>query len=441
MVIEDSATTLSEADVERVSDAQREPTWLRRRRLDAWQVYRDTAPPTDRDEEWRRTDLRWVHWDALEIGADEVAPARPAAPVPVEALQPSVVIAQADGGSAVVHLSDEARAAGVVAGGLTDLARDQPDFLQDYLGTRAVTPDLGKFQALNAALWAGGAFVYVPAGVELPNPVLYAVEAAAPTVLPRLLVRLDEGASASVVEWWASPQESAPGFANGVAELFVGEGARLAYTHVQAWGAGTHSILSQRAMLGRDASLTTTNVTLGALFHKARVDTMIEGPGATVLMNGLYYLTGQQFVDHHTLQDHNATDSLSDLLFVGALDGTSRSVYSGTIIVERQAQRSNAYQRNRNLMLRSGPRADSIPRLEIMADDVRCTHGATTSTLDPMHLFYLSSRGLPTAQAEALIVDGIFEPVLERVADATVRDVLRTALQAKLAATRAAASD
>ena len=428
--------TLSEADVERVSALQREPTWLRQRRLDAWQVYLDTAPPTDRDEEWRRTDLRWVNWDALEIGPTGAAPARAAAPIPVDALQPSVVIAQADGGSAVVHLSDEARAAGVVAGSLSDLARDRPDVLQEHLGARAVTPDLGKFQALNAALWAGGAFVHVPAGVELPNPVLYAVEAAAPTILPRLLVRLDEGASASVVEWWTSPDESAPGLANGVVELLVGEGARLAYTHVQAWGAGTHSILSQRANLDRDANLTTTNVSLGALFHKARVDTMIEGPGADVLMNGLYYLTGQQFVDHHTLQDHNATDSLSDLLFVGALDGTSRSVYSGTIIVQPQAQRSNAYQRNRNLMLHSGPRADSIPRLEIMADDVRCTHGATTSTLDPMHLFYLSSRGLPADQAESLIVDGIFEPVLERVADSTVREVLRTALQAKLSATR-----
>ena len=145
-------------------------------------------------------------------------------------------------------------------------------------------------------------------------------------------------------------------------------------------------------------------------------------------MNGAFRLGSRQFVDHHTTQDHLATDGTSDLLFTGVLDGRARSVYAGTIVVEPKAQRTNAYQKNRNLLLHSGTRADSIPRLEIMADDVRCTHGATTSTIEPGELFYLASRGLTDAQAQSLIVEGYFEAVLDRVPDEGVRNVLREVL-------------
>ena len=433
---------LTEGSLELLAEAHNQPDWLRERRRAAWQVYTATPAPTLRDEEWRRTDIRWVRWDELQVSADGQTPRAVPATVPLQSLEPSAIIVQVDGASAVLHLSDEARDAGVVAMGLSDAARERPELVRDHLSMRAVTPGRGKLQALNAALWSGGALVHVPRGVRLGKPIVFAVQAeSASSVCPHTLVRLEEGAAASVVEWWTSPEAGGLSFANGAAELLVGPGAQLAYTHVQAWGSKVGGFMSQHALLDRDANLTTTNVALGGRFHKGRLDTTIEGRGASALMNGLYYLTGQQFVDHHTLQDHIATDAASDLLFVGALDGKSRSVYAGTIIVEPQAQRSNAYQNNRNLMLHSGPRADSIPRLEIMADDVRCTHGATTSTVDPGQMFYLQSRGLTAEQSRSLITQGFFQPVLDRIGDPALRDVLRRAVQEKVAAAGGKAGD
>lgn len=439
MTVEDTTTALGPEAVEQLADSHDEPDWLRERRREALATYARTPAPTYRDEEWRRTDLRWLDWDALRPAADGEVPERAPAAVPSDALAPGAVVGQANGASGVVLVTDAVRSAGVTVSGLQDAARGSPDSVREHLAMRAVTADCGKLQALNTALWSGGALVHVPRGVQVDDPILVVVEARAPYIYPRTLVRVDEGASVSVVEWWTSGPDSAAEFANGVVELFIEAGARLDYTHVQAWEPDLGSFLSQRALVGRDASLTTSHATLGGRFHKARADTTIEGSGSTVRMNGITYLTGRQFVDHHTLQDHIATDAESDLLYVGVLDNAARSVYAGTIAVEPHAQRSNAYQHNRNLMLSSGPRADSIPRLEIMADDVRCTHGATISTVDRNHRYYLESRGIDPEQAEALIVDGFLETVLDRVGHNRVRETVRSAVQAKLSAARAAA--
>ena len=317
---------------------------------------------------------------------------------------------------------------GVAALDLAEAARTRPKLVRERLSTTAITPDQGKFQALNAALWQGGALVHVPRGAVLAQPILVVVCGDAVLEQPHLLASLGEGAQASIVEWWADAETDSPALVNGATELFAESGSHLTYTHVQGLSPSTRSILSQRAIVGRDATFTSTNVTVGGRFHKARIEASLIEPGASVVMNGAFRLGRRQFVDHHTTQGHLATDGTSDLLFAGVLDGRARSVYAGTIIVEPKAQRTNAYQNNRNLLLNSGTRADSIPRLEIMADDVRCTHGATTSTLEPSHLYYLCSRGLPEAQARELIVEGYFEEVLDRVPHEGVRDVLREVL-------------
>ena len=438
MTVDNTAAALGPEAVEQLAASHGEPDWLRERRQEAFATYARTPAPSNRDEEWRRTDLRWLDWDALGPALESAIPERTPAAVPRDALAPSAVVGQADGSSGVMLVADAVRSAGITVTGLQTAAREHPDPVRNHLSTRAVTADRGKLQALNTALWSGGAFVHVPRGVRLDDPILVVVEARAPHIYPRTLVRVEEGASVSVVEWWTSGPEGAAEFANGAVELFVEAGARLDYTHVQAWGPGLGSFLSQRALVGRDASLTTSHATLGGRFHKARTDTMMEGPGSTVRMNGITCLTGRQFVDHHTLQDHIATDAESDLLYVGVLDDAARSVYAGTIAVEPHAQRSNAYQHNRNLLLSGGPRADSIPQLEIMADDVRCTHGATISTVDRNQRHYLESRGIDPEQAEGLIVDGFFEPVLDRVGHDRVRETLRGAVQAKLTAARGA---
>ncbi len=428
MAIDARAPGLTRRAVDDVADAQHEPDWLRERRHAAWDVYEATPNPGRSEEEWRRTDLRWLQWKSLTPTLpEEVVGSLPAA-VPATALAPSVTLLLGAAGARVVEITAEARSAGVVALDLADAARVQPELVHDCLSTTAVRPDQGKFQALNAALWQGGALVHVPRGVTLAQPILIVVCGDAGLCQPHVLVSLGDGGQASVVEWWVDADESTPALVNGATELFAASGAHLTYTHVQALAPSARSILSQRAIVGRDATFTSTNVTVGGRFHKAKVEASLTEPGASVVMNGAFRLGSRQFVDHHTTQDHLATDGTSDLLFTGVLDGRARSVYAGTIVVEPKAQRTNAYQNNRNLLLHSGTRADSIPRLEIMADDVRCTHGATTSTIDPSQLFYLTSRGLTDAQAQSLIVEGYFEAVLDRVPDEGVRNVLREVL-------------
>ena len=416
-----------------LSASHGEPAWLRERRTTAWKVYETTPAPAWSDEEWRRTDTSWVDWDGAAPAINGADPTKLALPEGIPSA--SVLLRQRGTTVDVLYTSQEAQAAGVTVTGLVAAAGTDATTVADHLGTELAPPSAGKLQAMNAALWTGGAFVRVPAGSELTAPIVIVVDAADEPIYPRTLVSAGVGSSADVLEWWRSSQAPTPGFANGCVELFIGANAKLSYTHVQAWDGDAGGFLSQHARVARDAELATTNVTLGGRFHKGSISATLTGPGANVRLNGLAYLDEAQFADHHTLQDHRTTDAASDLLYVNVLDGSARSVYAGTIMVQPHAQRSNAYQQNRNLMLQRGPRADSIPRLEIMADDVRCTHGSTTSTIDPMHMYYLGSRGLDRDQSRSLIVDGTFEPVLDRIPSDAVRTAVRTAVRAKLHAT------
>ena len=408
-----------------------EPRWLQDRRTQAWRVFNDTPSPSRSDEEWRRTDTSWIDWSKFAPSPNEHAANTEALPLPTGLPDASIILAVQGPAVTIVNMTPEAQAAGVTVDGLAAAAAQGSQTVVDHLATDLVTPASGKFQALNTALWTGGAFIHVPAGVELETPIVILEASTGSSAHPRSLVVIEKGASAEVVEWWQSDPSGSLDFANGSTELFVAAGARLGYTHVQLWNRETSSFLSQHARIGKDASLVMSNISLGSHFHKASVKATLAGPGADAQLNGLAYLDQQQFADHHTLQNHATTDALSNLLYVNVLDDTSRSVYSGTIVVQPEAQRSNAYQRNRNLLLRSGPRADSIPRLEIMADDVRCTHGSTTSTLDPSHMFYLNSRGLDRDAARRLVIDGAFQPVLDRIPNASIADTVRMAVRAK----------
>ncbi len=441
MAIDARAPGLTRRSVDDLADAQREPDWLRARRQAAWDLYEATPNPRRTDEEWRRTDLRWLQWESLTPSTPQDVVGGVPAAVPTAALSPSITVLVSAAGARVIDVSPEAQSAGVVALDLAEAARSRPELVRDHLSTTAVSPEQGKFQALNAALWQGGALVHVPRGAVLAQPILVVACGDAALQQPHLLASLGEGAQASIVEWWADSEAGSPALVNGATELFVASGAQLTYAHVQALALDARSVLSQRAVVGRDATLASTNVTVGGRFHKARVEASLVEPGANVVLNGAFRLGRRQFVDHHTTQEHLATDGTSDLLFAGVLDGRARSVYAGTIVVDPEAQRTNAYQNNRNLLLNSGTRADSIPRLEIMADDVRCTHGATTSTLEPSHLYYLRSRGLSEAQARELIVEGYFEAVLDRVPHEGVRDVLREVLTGQTPADRDAAGN
>jgi Fe-S cluster assembly protein SufD len=291
-----------------------------------------------------------------------------------------------------------------------------------------------KFAAHNAAVWEHGLLVHVPKGVVLEKPlyvrIANATEGAA--LFWRLLVIADAGARFTLVEEATSATSDLRAYTNAAVEIFVEEEAKLEYVSLQNLSHETWHFASQHARVGRDAELDWVSGGFGSKKGKVRIQNDLAGAGATSRVTGAYFTDGEQHLDYDTFQEHIAPNTTSDFAFKGALRDTSTAVWRGMIRVERDAQKTNAYQENRNLMLSPTTHAVPIPGLEIMANDVRCTHGATVGRVDRDQLFYLMARGLSRGEAERLIVRGFFEDVLARVELAPVRDALAAALEARI---------
>jgi Fe-S cluster assembly protein SufD len=277
---------------------------------------------------------------------------------------------------------------------------------------RAVPAEHGLFEALNAATWSSGFWLRVPRGRVLAEPIRVVVPAAGSVSLPRLLVSLDEGAAATVIE------EHTGGAATrviGVSELFVAPGAQLQHILLQRWSAEVKGHLTVRARLARDARFLMVLASLGGSVFKLDAGADLLGPGARSELVGVAMGAGRQHLDHHTLHRHAAGHTWSNLDFRTVMTERARSVYTGLIRIEEAAPQSEAYQENRNLLLGDRTRADSIPELEILTDEVSCTHGATTSSVDAEQMFYLQSRGIQLPHASRLIVRGFLEGALQRL--------------------------
>jgi Fe-S cluster assembly protein SufD len=257
-------------------------------------------------------------------------------------------------------------------------------------------------------------------------------------VLPHTLLVAGAGSRVTLVsELLSMGCEACPAtYHGGVTELYIGGGARVTYINTQDLGRHVYDLRTQAAVLGRDSHLEWLNVTLGARLSRSSQHTFLREPGAEAMVTGLYLPDGRQHIAFDTLQDHIAGNCTSDLLYQGALLGRSRAVYEGTIRAWPGAQKTNAYQNNRNLVLSPNARADSLPKLEIEANDLRCTHGATVSQVDEDLIFYLMSRGIPRVQAVRLIVEGFFQPVLDRLPESLegLRDRLGQAMSTKIGA-------
>src|SRR3989441_3212699 len=291
-----------------------------------------------------------------------------------------------------------------------------------------------KFAAHNAALWEHGLLVVVPRGVVLDQPLYVRIANSADggSLFWRLLVIAEAGARFSLIEEYASARPDVAGYSNAVAELFVGDGAKLEYVSIQNLSRETWHFASHHATVGRDAELDWVAGGFGSKKGKIRIQNDLAGPGATSRVTGAYFADGSQHLDYDTFQEHIAPNTTSDFAFKGALRESARSVWRGMIRVEKDAQKTNAYQENRNLLLSKDAHADSIPGLEILANDVRCTHGATLGQVDREQLFYLMARGLSRAEAERLIVRGFFQDVLDRIELEPVREALGSALEARI---------
>jgi Fe-S cluster assembly protein SufD len=319
---------------------------------------------------------------------------------------------------------------GVLFGSLDQLVSEHGERIHRALAAGVVNARQDKFAALHAALWSGGTLLYVPRGVAIERP-LHMLSVLSPdgSDFGHTLVVLEEGAEATLLAETASVDAEAAGLHCGAIEVLVGPGARLRYVNLQNWGTGVWHFAHQRALVDRDAQLQWTIGALGARLAKVNQHVALTGPRANVQVNGVMFTQGRQHLSYHTLQHHQAPACKSDLLYKGALQDKSHLVWRGMIRVDRDAQKTDGYQRDDNLILSDSARADSIPGLEILADDVKCTHGATVGRVDDEQVFYARSRGLTRKEAIRMIVAGFFQQVFDRITIESVRDALGNAIR------------
>ena len=430
----------TEQDVLQISQRLQEPKWLAQRRMQAWEAFQAAPLPSVKEEAWRRTDLSGMPSERFILSPADGLQVDPHLLEPLAAEQHGALLVLQPGAPPRLEGDPGPIASGVLLADWATAVRRHPALLKKHLGT-VVDHGEGKFAALAAALAEDGVLVHVPPGVQVGQPlhsVLWA-PGGEKAFFSRVLVIVEAGATATYVHETASPTLGANGAAAdhptlhaGTVEILLGEGAQLTFVELQNWGEHVWNFTHERARVGRAGVLNWIFGSVGSRLTKNFSELSLEGEGAEGRMSGFYFAGGNQHLDHDTQQNHRAPHTTSDLLFKGALVERSRSVWQGMIYVAPGAQRTDGYQANRNLILSKQARADSIPGLEILADDVRCTHGATVSQLEEEPIFYLMSRGLPRREAEQLVVEGFFAPIMQRIPFEAVRQRLEAVIDRKL---------
>ncbi len=410
-----------------------EPGWVSDRRRAAFAVYQAKLGAPLNPEEWKRVDLRAFTPGQFQLGAGGASPAQFST-----LLEDRTVFAgqafHVDGAGVFDRLDERLARQGVLFGNLADLVREHREVLEPHLMTRGVRPETDRFTAWHAAFWTGGAVLYVPKNVVVNEPLhsLIGLSAAGAADFSHTLVILEEGASATLLEETASASPMAPGLHIGGVELLVGRGANLRYVQLQNWNSQVWHIAHQAALVAADASLQWTVAGIGAKLAHLHQEVALEGRGAQAQVNGVTFATGRQLLSYYTQQTHKAENTCSDLLYKDVLRDHARVVWRGMIRVDKAAQKTDGYQRNDSLLLSPDCRADAIPGLEIEADDVRCTHGATAGRVDADQIFYCMCRGLSRYEAMHMIVEGFFHGVYDRISVEAVRETLSQAVQRKL---------
>lgn len=405
------------------------PAWWLERKRAAYARFAALPMPARTDEAWRFSNIA-----ALSLAGFTPPPAAAAVPSATIGIAKAAKLVFANGRLASREpLAPALAAQGVVVDTLHHALVRHEALVREHL--LAHPPKLGspKFAALHEAFLADGAFVYVPKGVAVALPIgifHYALGQQA-AVFPHTLVVAADQSKVSVVEYFGSTDDTEVQFLAGANDLYAGHGAQLAYVGKQDWSHQALSWQSNSTVVRRDARVQSLNVHLGARQARHESLSQLQAPGAFSEMLALTVARETQEFDQRTLQIHQAPNTKSDLLYKNALLDKAKTIFSGLIVVDPDAQKTDAYQSNRNLMLSDDAEANSLPGLEIQANDVRCTHGATSSRIDPEQEFYLQSRGIAKAQADELLTFGFFEEVLNRLADDTLHEALRTLIQTK----------
>lgn len=429
-------TALSRALVEELSAAAGEPQWLRDRRLAAWEAFLRLPLPSPNDEEWRRTDIGALDLDSFGVLPFAIQKGRPPAPLAAMVGDPAAAAGLrlvVNGVQVQGRVAAELQQRGLIFTSLSEAVAAHPDLVRAHLGT-VVRDDENKFRALHGALWSGGAFLYVPKELEVDLQLVTGtwLDRDGVAFLPHTLVVAEERSRVTLVDVSGSTAGALRTFVNYAVELIPKTGAQIRYVNLQDWGRNLWEFGIVRTVLARDATVHSLMVAFGAGLVKVNVESRLAGEGGTSEMLGVAFGDGTQHYDYHTLQEHASPNTTSDLLYKAALKDKARSVFAGLIRADQGAQKTNAFQLNRNLILSEGARADSMPKLEILANDLRCTHGASTSRLNEDQIFYLMSRGLPRATAVRMMVDGFFAEIFDRIPLELIRQRLSETIERKM---------
>lgn len=415
-----------------------QPAWFQEKQFRAWESFEATPLPHRKNQEWRFTTLG-------KLDLSRYNPAQP-----LSAAERQTLIARSHGNPRVAatmifandqvvqrpQLSAELQAQGVVFAPLEDdLSSAHLHLMRKYFMANEAKLGSRKFSALHQAHVRTGCFIYVPKGVQidLPIEVFHWISGEGAAVFPHTLLIAEEGSSVTLVDYHDSADRAQTGFTCGVSDLYVGAGAKVTYLAAQNWGEQVVNLKINTAEVARDGHLTSLHVNLGGMYSRLESLNRLAGPGSRSDMLSSTVATGKQEFDQRTLQDHLAPHTVSDLLYKNSLSDQSKTIFSGLIKVAPEGQKTDAYQKVRNLMLSDAAEANSMPGLEILADDVRCTHGATAGHVDDAELFYLESRGIPRLKAQQLITQGFLTEILDRLNDERVTTSLARLLNEKFA--------
>ncbi|MGI8587989.1 MAG: Fe-S cluster assembly protein SufD [Chloroflexia bacterium] len=441
-----AVAAVSREAVEALSERLGEPSWLRDHRLAAFSVYEGLAMPkwSRGIGQWWNTDISEIKPEMLHVYTEPDGESR----LPGDALstqeEHAGLIITRNAGAVSVHLREDLAARGVIFTDMPTAVREHGDLVRKYL-SRGVPVDTDKFTALNAALWNGGIFLYVPRGVavDLPLHGLTAVDGTGGATLSHTLIVAEAGSEVRLVEEFRSAggdclstvrKGDGGGRAvySGVLEIYLATDSKVEYFTIENWGPEVYAFNQRRANVGKNARMHWVLGLLGCRVNHSQVDTELVASGAETQTRGIYFTHGDQIFDLTTLTHHVGDHCTGDILFKGALRDTSRAGFEGMIRVEPTGQQTNSYLSDHILFLSDKAKADSVPGLEILANDVRCSHGATIGMIDEDQVFYLMSRGLERVEAEKLIVGGFFEQVLQEMPLESMRELVREMIQRKV---------
>jgi len=404
------------------------PAWWLETKKAAWNQFNALPMPSRTDETWRFTNISTLDLSGFELPEDASQHIPHLADFPHTA---EIIFSNRQVVARTTVPADLA-AKGVIFAPLDEALAQHGDLVRKYFQKLPANLGSEKFVALNTAFTGSGALLYVPKGVEITAPFVlqHTLSGANKAAFPHTIVVLEDNAKATLVEFFVSADQSRH-LASGVNDLHAGPGAQLTYVGAQNWSGDTLSFQANSIVVERDARVLSLNVHLGGRQARHESHSRLLGPGAHSEMLALTVATGDHEFDQRTLQTHVSPHTTSNLLYKNALLDTAKTIFSGLIIVEPDAQKTDAYQKNRNLMLSNEAEAHSLPGLEIQANDVKCSHGSTSSRIEPEQEFYLQARGIKLAAAKQMLVFAFFEEVLNQLTDEALHASLRTLIESK----------